>query len=107
MRALLRRTAPPRLDGGPLEVREAEHDVYAHGRPLGLTEVEFELFVALLEAGDAAVGRDRLFERVLGRGWDGLNRTVDVHVSKLRHKLGPHGDVRAARGVGYRLWIRR
>ncbi len=65
---------------------------------------EFSLLCLLLEHSGAALTRDRIMDSVWGSGFDGENRTVDVHVRTLRTKLGAAGAyIETVRGVGYRF----
>lgn len=71
-----------------------------------LTKVEFEILAALAARPGAAVSRATLVDRVLDPSRDGDERTLDVHVSRLRRKLGIAGSLIATVwGVGYRLSI--
>jgi two-component system response regulator MtrA len=68
-----------------------------------LTRVEFELLAALARRPREAVTRQWLVEHVLDPDREGTERTLDVHVSRLRRKLGPVHCVETVWGVGYRL----
>lgn len=76
-------------------------------KPLDLTDAEFELLWVLAEQQGKIVSRDQLFEQLLGRDYDGLDRSIDMRVSKLRKKLGdldsPPKYIRTLRGRGYIL----
>ncbi|MGD8452528.1 MAG: response regulator transcription factor [Phycisphaerae bacterium] len=86
------------LDLGSREVRR-------DGELVSLTSVEFELLAVLLRAAGTTVDRRDLFRAVLDRDPDPLDRSIDMHVSHLRKKLGPQrggGErIKAVRGVGY------
>src|SRR4051794_10711703 len=90
------------LDGDPA-AREAKLD----GAVIELTRIEFDLLDALSERPRRALTRGQLLERVWGPNWFGDDHLVDVHVSKLRQKLGDDARaprfIRTVRGVGYRL----
>lgn len=74
------------------------------GTPVELTRVEFELLLALARRPGQALSRAWLAENVLDPERDGTERTLDVHVSRLRKKLGVRGTlVATVWGVGYRL----
>ncbi|WP_279637368.1 MULTISPECIES: response regulator transcription factor [Corallococcus] len=77
--------------------------VQVRGRPVELTRVEFELLAALARRLREAVTRQWLVEHVLDPEREGTERTLDVHVSRLRRKLGPVKCVETVWGVGYRL----
>jgi two-component system response regulator MtrA len=73
-------------------------------RELDLTPVEFELLLALVRRAGAAVSRAWLVENVLDPEREGNERTLDVHVSRLRKKLGAHSQrLATVWGVGYRF----
>jgi DNA-binding response OmpR family regulator len=78
--------------------------VSVEGRPIRLTRREFELLKYLVENRNRVLSRDRLLERVWG--YDRLieTRSVDVHVGRLRGKLGPVGrQIETVVGLGYRF----
>jgi len=108
VRALLRRPArrvePLRLDG--LDVDPLHRRVTAHGRHLDLTRVEFDILLALAEAGGDAVTRRDLLATVWGYRFEPGTNVVDVHVARLRRKLesaGAADAIRTVRGIGYAL----
>jgi two-component system response regulator MtrA len=107
VQARLRRPVLQRIDGvtlGPLTVDLDARRVTVEGRDVDLTRVEFDLLAALAKRPGAAVPRERLAEQVLDPERDGTERTLDVHVSRLRKKLGVAADcVATVWGVGYRL----
>ena len=89
---------------GPLRVDLSARRVAIDGTAVDLTRVEFELIAALAQRPGAAVSRAWLVEHVLDPARDGDERTLDVHVSRLRRKLGEAGKLIATVwGVGYRL----
>jgi two-component system, OmpR family, response regulator RegX3 len=88
---------------GPLEVDVRARRAHLDGRELSLTVKEFDLLAALAEDHGAAVSRHRLLERVWHTSWYGQTKTIDVHVSTLRRKLGDHRWIETVRGVGFRL----
>ena len=107
VRARLRR---PRLEAddtiraGPFVLDVAGRRAQVDGRTCDLTRVEFDFLVALARRPGAAVARADLAEKVLDAERHGGERTLDVHASRLRKKLGEHGrHVRTAWGIGYRL----
>jgi two-component system response regulator MtrA len=106
VRARLRRPtmqAAEVLEVGPLRVDLARREVAAFGRPVELTRVEFELLAALARRADAPVTRRWLVENVLDPDREGGERTLDVHDSRLRKKLGASGLIETVWGIGYRL----
>jgi two-component system response regulator RegX3 len=113
MRAVLRRTAasPPSHEtslelGGvtmDLNTRIVTHD----GHPIELTLKEFELLRMLMEQAGRVVTREDLIDEVWDTNWFGPTKTLDVHVSSLRKKLGDDTAspryIHTARGVGFRF----
>jgi len=100
-----------RLDGfqpagtlrhGRLELDEHARRVSVDGREVELTRREFDLLTALLREPDRAHTRDALLDLVWGSSFVST-KTVDVHIAALRRKLGDALQVKALRGVGYRL----
>lgn len=89
---------------GPLRVDFSARRVTVDGTAVDLTRVEFDLVAALAHRPGAAVSRAWLVEHVLDPGREGDERTLDVHVSRLRRKLGEAGKrIATVWGVGYRL----
>lgn len=117
MRAVLRRssTAPPE-EAGILRVQNLELDpaarkVLQEGARIDLTDVEFALLEALMRTPGKVVSREELSESVLGRKFDPFDRSLDMHVSRLRRKLDTGGSqeerVKTIRGTGYQLAVDR
>ncbi len=75
------------------------------GEPIDLTGIEFELLAVLLRGAGRVVSRDELSRTALGRRTSSFDRSLDVHLSNLRRKLGPLPDggerIKTVRGVGY------
>jgi DNA-binding response OmpR family regulator len=92
---------------GALEVDRAAREAKLDGVVVELTRIEFDILDALCERPRTALSRSQLLERVWGPNWFGDDHLVDVHVSKLRQKLGDDAQapryIRTVRGVGYRL----
>ncbi len=108
VRARLRRPALTAgrhaVDVGALSIDLDSRAVTVHGSAVELTRAEFEFMAALARRPGAAVSRGWLAEHVLDPARDGDERTLDVHVSRLRKKLGDAGAlVATVWGVGYRL----
>jgi DNA-binding response OmpR family regulator len=102
-----RPTAHEPIRRGDLVVDRDRHEVRAGDRLVPLTSVEFRLLVALLEADGRVLSRDQLLDAVYGQGEAGiLDRTIDVHIRRLRDKLGDDAErpryVATVRGAGYR-----
>lgn len=115
MRAVLRRTASPtsgqaealRVDD--LELDTAARKALKADKNLDLTDIEFGLLEALMRSAGKVVNREELSQSVLGREFDPFDRSLDMHVSRLRRKLSDAGasadQVKTIRGVGYQLAI--
>ena len=116
IKSILRRTAGANAEAGArarltladLVVDLDRHEVTRDGAPILLTNVEFRLLTTLIEAGGRVLSRDQLLDAVYGNDQtDVLDRTVDVHIGRLRDKLGDDADhpryVATVRGVGYRV----
>ena len=113
IRAILRRSKPEpsatvaseRLTLGDIELDKGARVVRRAGALIELTTVEFDLLEVLLRAAGRVVTREELAAQVLGRRFAPFDRSVDMHVSNLRKKLGHRiGEVeriRSVRGVGY------
>lgn len=92
-----------RMKVGPIVIDRAARDVAVGGLSVALTAKEFSLLVYLCERRGKVVSRDELLKRVWGLRYDGGTRTVDIHVRRLRAKLGSALRVVTLRGAGYRL----
>jgi DNA-binding response OmpR family regulator len=109
VRAVLRRRRgdAPRSSGYRSAHLVADFDAVAvavDGRPVRLTRREFELLKCLVENRNRVLSRDRLLERVWGYEHYVETRSVDVHVGRLRSKLGPAGSqIETVVGLGYRF----
>jgi len=92
------------LSDEPLRVDIAARQATLDGRALALTRKEFDLLVELIRRRGRVLTRERLLEMVWGYDFPGETRTVDVHVRRLRQKLGAPVDSRLETvvGVGYR-----
>lgn len=92
------------LKVGELVVDRHKHTVTAGGENVILTLKEFELLCLLMESMGKAFTREHILERVWDFSYEGGTRTVDVHITTLRQKLGKYGKmIETVRGVGYRL----
>jgi two-component system response regulator CpxR len=116
IRAILRRlpsatpqgeeSAPPEileLDG--LEIQTGARTVTLHGQPVAMTSTEYSVLEVLLREAGHVVSKAELSERALGRELMRYDRSIDMHLSSLRKKLGPlaNGEerIKTVRGVGY------
>lgn len=108
--ALLRRLAAPAvsagstLTAGPITIDRAAHRVMLDGVELSLTSTEYKLLLVLLERRGRVQTRPQLLETVWEAQPDIQTRTVDMHIQRLRTKLGEHGRlIETVRGFGYRF----
>ncbi|MCY1022927.1 response regulator transcription factor [Pyxidicoccus sp. MSG2] len=111
LRALLRRTsAPPQSDGTPVRVGELTVDstrrtAWLRGKELDLTSGEFDVLLLLVAHAGQVVSRQLMYQRLRGVEQDDIDRSVDLRVSRLRHKLreasGEADAIKTVRGVGY------
>jgi two-component system response regulator AdeR len=112
IQALLRRAGAPGAAPqpptrvGPLDVDHFRREARVGAAPVALTPTEFRLLEALARAPGRTFTREELVARAFGPDYDGLDRTVDTHVTNLRRKLERAGCppvVATVHGVGYRL----
>src|ERR1700685_1232650 len=112
IRAILRRThsdksvpsTPDIVRVGEIELDPATRCVRRDGQPVDLTSVEFNLLEVLLREAGRVVPRERLVNAVLSRKFSPFDRSIDMHVSKVRKKLGDTENdehIKTIRGVGY------
>ena len=81
----------------------SSHTVTLNGKPVALSPKEFELLRVFLQNQDLALSRDKLLSLVWGYDFAGETRTVDIHVQRLRQKLGLSGKLVTLPRIGYRL----
>ena len=115
IRAVLRRVgdvqpAPAReglLEVGPVRVDRDRRAASVSGKEIDLTRKEFELLELLLREAGTVISRERLIDEVWDTNWFGSTKTLDVHVSSLRRKLGDDSQnprfIHTVRGVGFRF----
>ncbi len=112
VRAVLRRatpeTPPPEdVQFGDVVVSFVRHEARVAGRPAALTPTEFRLLEALIREPGRAFSRAELLDRVFGYDYEGVERTIDVHVMNLRRKIEPAAAqpryIVTVPGVGYRF----
>ncbi|HEY0427553.1 MAG TPA: response regulator [Pyrinomonadaceae bacterium] len=114
IRAILRRmpeaeenqaASPEKFHVEDIEVSIAARSAKRNGEDLGLTAVEFDLLAALLRAAGKVVKKENLSEKVLDRKLSPFDRSLDMHISNLRKKLGERADgderIKTIRSVGY------
>lgn len=88
---------------GPLMIDRQGHEARLHGKSVKLTAREFALLVHFCDQRGRVVTRDEALSRVWGDDYDGGARTVDIHVRRLRKKLGDAFPLVTLRGTGYKL----
>jgi DNA-binding response OmpR family regulator len=112
LRAVLRRARSnvvlvDKIVAGPLIVNPASRLAVLNDEPLQLTPVEFDLLLVLAQAKGLVKSREELINGIRDRNYDVLDRSIDVHVSSLRRKLGddPRNPrfIRTVRAAGYTL----
>ncbi|MBK7822650.1 MAG: response regulator transcription factor [Tessaracoccus sp.] len=105
LRILTRASADPDVfTAGPLRVDGAAYTATLDGEPLDLTYTEFELLRYLMQHPGRVLSRETLVSQVWGYDYYGGTRTVDVHVRRLRAKLGQYDHyIGTVRNVGYRF----
>ena len=112
MRAILRRVEgsvhsdlPERIEVDDVELVTAARSVAVSGRPVQLTSLEFDLLAALLNEAGKTVRKEDLSEQVLERKLSPYDRSLDMHISNLRKKLGHRKDgserIKTIRSAGY------
>jgi DNA-binding response OmpR family regulator len=95
-------SAAQTITEGDVVVDLAAREVEVGGAPVALTAKEFELLEVLVTRPGAAVSRQQLMDAVWGDAYVAISRTLDVHMTGLRAKLGRPGLISTIRGYGYR-----
>jgi two-component system alkaline phosphatase synthesis response regulator PhoP len=109
VKAILRRTAlqeePPELiRQGPIVLDVKRHEVMCEGQPVSLTATEFRILQFLASRPGRVVSRDEIIDAALGRDTAVFDRTIDVHITGIRKKLGKGGEsIETVRGFGYKF----
>lgn len=113
VRAVLRRVGEmelgsrPQIQHGDLFVDFVRREVLVKGKPVHLTPKEFKLLEVLIKAPGRPFTRPELLDRVFGFDYEGLERTLDVHVMNLRKKIEPNPNrptyIQTVYGVGYKF----
>ncbi len=106
IRATLRRVYKQQtqeFQQGRLRINFATYEVWLDNQPVNLTPIQFKLLKHLVKAEGRVVSRQHLLDAIWGEGYFGDPRTVDVHITRLRHKIDPDGQyILTVKGVGYR-----
>ncbi|KAB1440163.1 response regulator transcription factor [Candidatus Galacturonibacter soehngenii] len=105
--AVLRRTKKTanRFEQGDVKVDFDSHQVFCKDRLIECTPKEYELLEVLVNNRNIALSRERLLELVWGYDFEGDTRTVDVHIQKVRKKLGWEDRIKTVYKLGYRLEV--
>jgi DNA-binding response OmpR family regulator len=109
LRAILRRVQPQVQDTGPISVSglvmwPQKRRVEWRGRPIELTSMEFNVLEVLMRNAGRIVSKKELSEQALGRPLARFERSIDVHLSSIRQKLGDASSlIHTVRGQGYHL----
>jgi DNA-binding response OmpR family regulator len=112
VRAVLRRAQASPTDrdhfrSGELEIHFGAHEVTVGGKRQALTHFEFELLSCLAKAAGRVLSREHLMDVLKGTEFESFDRSIDVHISKLRSKIEPDPKnpryIKTVRGVGYVL----
>lgn len=93
-------TLPPEI-----EIDTASRKVTRNGVPVALTAKEYDLLLLFVQNKNIALYRDRIYERVWGEEYLGDSRTVDLHIQRMRKKLGLEDRLVAVYKIGYRLEV--
>ena len=90
-----------------LQINVAARKATINGQALSLTSLEFDLLCALARAADRVLSREQLLDEINGRDYEAFDRSIDVHISLLRRKLGDDPKspkfIKTVRSVGYVL----
>ena len=110
IKAVLRRSEPKEAEHtllfGGVVIDLLKHTVTIDGKPVEMPLKEFELLKLFMENPGMAFSRDKLLSRIWDTDYMGESRTVDVHISSLRTRLGKWGSaIKTVRSVGYRLEV--
>ena len=113
LRAILRRAGEPRrttaeLRIGPCSINPADRSAHYSGQPLQLTSAEFNLLQVLMAQAGSVVDKETLSREGLGRPLSAYDRSIDVHISKIRKKLASAGGEKllvSVRGLGYQYAV--
>ena len=91
---------------GDIEVDMKQHLITKEGGFINLTPQEYRLLEVLIQNKNLALSREQLLDLAWGFDYEGESKTVDVHIRKLRQKLGLENDIKTVPKIGYRLELR-
>jgi two-component system alkaline phosphatase synthesis response regulator PhoP len=111
VRAVLRRLpgerGPEKITHGMLTVNFLKHEAYLADKSLQLTPIEFKILGALVKEPGRVFSRAQIIEKALGHDFESFDRTIDVHILKIRRKLEPDPHrpkyIKTIYGAGYKL----
>ena len=86
-----------------LEINTISHTVKKAGKEVALTNKEYELLLLFISNKNIALFRDVIYEKIWGKEYTGESRTVDLHVQRIKKKLGLENKIKTIYKVGYRL----
>ena len=96
-----------KLEIGEISINTLTYEAFVNGDKLNLTALEFDLLQNLAESAGRVLSRDQLLDAVAGRNYEVFDRSIDVHISSLRKKLGDDFKnpkfIKTIRSVGYML----
>jgi two-component system alkaline phosphatase synthesis response regulator PhoP len=106
--AVLRRTMKSNscFELGEVKIDFNSHQVFYRGEIVDCTPKEYELLEVLVNNRNIALSRERLLELIWGYDYEGDTRTIDVHIQKLRKKLGWEDMIKTVYKLGYRLEVK-
>ena len=103
----LRRNVPAKKKIGDFEIDEAKMEVSLEGYALDLTKIEFDILLLLLCNQGKVFSREVIFNAINGIGYNSKDRTVDMHISNLRAKIGDDPKnpkyIKSVWGIGYKM----
>jgi DNA-binding response OmpR family regulator len=88
---------------GSISIDADGRKVTVNGEPVALTRKEYDLLLMLARQPGVVFRREQLLSAIWGTTWRGANRTLEVHIASVRHKLGRPAAIETVRGVGYRF----
>lgn len=110
IKAVLRRSSTQPTNMAAITIAEltldtGQREVHCDGVPIDLTSTEFDILSQLMQNAGKVISKDALMEQALGRQRSGYDRSLDMHISKLRRKLGnEHGEkIKTVRNRGYQF----
>ena len=99
---IIKNESSKHIINGAIVIDGQSHTVEIDGEAVNLTPKEFELIDILAENRGNVFSREELLRKIWGYNFDGETRTVDVHIRKLRQKLGEYADIiETVKGIGY------